>query len=102
MEQDSNLLARLPGELRNRIYDLLFNFSDGLIVAIEDAADSRSCTCNLEASSAVAGIGLLRTCRSAYFEAAGVLYRSNTFKFRINVCKNEAGSRSHDFEASPA
>lgn len=88
MKRGSNLFVRLPAELRNRIYDSLFIFPDGLAIAVQGKYECCSgiCDLELEVSSAFAGIGHLRTCRGIHAEATDVLYRTNTFKPLVGPC----------------
>lgn len=79
--QRNNLLLRLPAELRNRIYELVFRGKTYLFKSSIHTKHARLDTTEKHI------FGLLYVCRQIYFEAALLPYAMNTFCF-------------HDFETS--
>jgi hypothetical protein len=96
-----SILRTLPPELRNRIYDVLFHCKKPLVLYdavahrarlfevmtwrdvdsgqlgdVEPETEDEKIRYNLAQS-----MNLLQTCRQVYYEAAGVLYGSNSFHF---------------------
>ncbi|KAH7086169.1 hypothetical protein FB567DRAFT_593121 [Paraphoma chrysanthemicola] len=104
-----SILTTLPPELRNRIYDFLYQRADPVLIhdsaacRKQIASTSRHTQSQTEDESGPSAdrtlslkgrplgscfghgfndcMGLLVTCRQIYHEAAGVLYKSNSFLF---------------------
>ena len=100
-------LLRLEGEIRNLLYaqlfeasgPILFNYADNdaymsLDANGDDIIDESKMACptvlqrllsdDPTTSNIKGGLGLLRTCRQIYYEAASVLYSNNVFRFGMD------------------
>lgn len=74
IDPQSPSLLTIPGEVRNTIFEALFELSDPIQISRNRFAN-RTSSCYQ--SRDVHGIALLRTCRQFHKEAAGVLYSRN-------------------------
>ncbi|KAF1829353.1 hypothetical protein BDW02DRAFT_169257 [Decorospora gaudefroyi] len=106
---EASFIETLPAELRNRIYEVLFNrdqpvrFHNGR--ADRDRNDREGSAQSIDVDQRVQGdgsqhgfgnvIALLLSCRQIYHEAAGILYGRNTFLFSPPLNANEYPTKDH-------
>ena len=81
---DDSPLSRLPGEIRNEIYDLVFAESESLRLAFQKS-DSKGGTFSLDPASQreTHPVALLGTCKQIWQEAKGMAWSRRGFVIRI-------------------
>jgi hypothetical protein len=72
---DTVSFLRYAAEIRNRIYELLFEYNTPIPLASETQTDTRSSSC-----ASISGVGLLSTCCLVNMEASGILHVRNYFE----------------------
>ena len=75
---DTSLLIQLPGEIRNRIYELVLYHSDKITIRIMTGTPEVANTYAYN-EPIKHFLGLLSTCKQIRYEASPVFYEMNTF-----------------------
>ena len=85
---DQSCFARLPAELRERIWDLVLYLPATIELEAHTVLDKTKfrATAELRAQSHLA---LIRVCRQKYSETQASFYASNTFRYPIELDSQE-------------